>query len=79
MHEEHEIGAKSAIDEEFAAPMTIGMLLPKQILLSTRDRTCDFLTLGQMFSCGTGRNSRQRDYIRGRWRVEGRRVEGLRG
>jgi hypothetical protein len=38
MHEEHEIGAESAVDEQFAAPMAIGMLLPEQILPRPRNR-----------------------------------------
>ena len=37
VHEQDEIGAERAVDKEFAAPMTIGMLLPKQILLGPRD------------------------------------------
>ena len=41
MHEQDEIGAERAVDEEFAAPMTIRVLLPEQILLRTRDRARD--------------------------------------
>ncbi len=64
MHEEHEIGAESAVDEKFAAPMAIRMLLPEQILLRPRDRTRDLLIAGQISSRRTGRNSWQRNYVR---------------
>jgi hypothetical protein len=36
--EEHEIGAERAIDQQFAAPMTVRPLLAQKILLRSRDR-----------------------------------------
>ena len=46
VHEEHEVGAERAIDQQFTAPMTVGMLLPEQIVLSPADRFCDLRVLG---------------------------------
>ena len=50
VHEEHEIGAESAVDKKFATPMAIRMLLPEQVLLRPRDGTRDLLIVGQMSS-----------------------------
>ena len=38
VHEEDKIGAEGAVDEEFAAPMTIRVLLPEQIFLRPGNR-----------------------------------------
>ena len=38
VHEEDEVGAKRAIDQQFATPMAIRSLLSQQILLGARDR-----------------------------------------
>src|SRR5450432_4496614 len=38
MHEEHEVGAKRAIDHQFADPMPVGLLLTEQVGLRERDR-----------------------------------------
>src|SRR5262245_11626516 len=48
MHEEDEIGAQSAIDQELSAPMAVGLLLSEQILLGTRDGTRNFFILRQL-------------------------------
>jgi hypothetical protein len=38
VHEQDEVGAQRAIDQQFAAPMAIGPLLPQKILLRSRNR-----------------------------------------
>ena len=41
MHEEDEIGAERAIDDQLAAPVAIRALLPQQIFLGATNRVCD--------------------------------------
>src|SRR5204863_6233903 len=38
MHEQHEVGAEGAVDDQFAAPMAILVLLTQQILLRALNR-----------------------------------------
>jgi hypothetical protein len=61
MHEEDEIGAERAVDNQFTAPMTIRVLLPEQIFLRARDRVRDFCILCRISGFGIGKNARQRD------------------
>ena len=42
VHEQDEVGAKRAIDQQFAAPMAVRALLPQKILLRPRDRVRNF-------------------------------------
>jgi hypothetical protein len=65
MHEEDKIGTERAVDEEFTAPMTIRMLLPKQIFLGARDRTPDLRIVGRISRNGIGKDAWQRDQVRG--------------
>ena len=58
MHEEDEIGAERAVDDELAAPMTIRMLLPEQIFLRSRDRVRDPRIVGRVPRGGIGKNAR---------------------
>ena len=41
MHEKHKIGAERAIDQKFAAPMTVLALLAQKILLRPRNHLGD--------------------------------------
>ena len=68
MHEEDVIGAESAIDEQLAAPMPIGPLLPEEVLLRARDCARDLGVLRAVGCARIRRRARQRD-----------EVEGLRG
>ena len=43
MHEEDVIGAERAIDDEFAAPMAVGLLLAQKVFLGAGDRARDLL------------------------------------
>jgi hypothetical protein len=61
MHEEDEIGAERAVDHQFAAPMTVRVLLPEQIFLRASDRIRDLCILCRVSGLGIGKNSRQLD------------------
>jgi hypothetical protein len=52
VHEKDVIGAKRAIDEEFATPIAIGMLQPQQILLSAADGGIEAVLGGTRRSLG---------------------------
>ena len=68
MHEEDEIGAERAIDEQFAAPMAIRMLLPQQIFLAARHGARNLGVTREIGRGGIGNGARQRDEVRGRRR-----------
>ena len=65
MHEEDVIGTESAIDEQLAAPMPIGPLLPEQVFLRARDCVRDLGVLRAVGCARIRRRARQRDKIRG--------------
>ena len=46
MHEEDEVGAECAIDQKFAAPMTVFVLLAQKVLLRARNRFRNFCVSG---------------------------------
>src|ERR1041384_2945423 len=63
MHEEDVVGAKRAIDDELAAPVTVRVLLAQKIFLGPANRTGDLRIVVGIRVARVRRNAGQRDQV----------------
>jgi len=64
VHEENKVGAKRAIDQKFATPVSVRTLLLKKISLRLLHRRANLSVSGRECLAWAGTRTGQRDYVR---------------